>query len=437
MLTLLFWVKIVLQLVLLTNIVCQFTGLVQRQGWDGLYPSDFFHDGVLLASYLLSISLTTYEKKHSLKISPPGFFFSLSLFVLSIPGFKSGIQALMAEDPLKWYDPVLLALDVPVVFLLLICNCWADLDGSEDPQDPPETLASMLSILFFAWMDGLVWRGFKQPLTQEDLPKPSHHVSVEKNIKAFQKEWKKQVSRKGVNFSAPNYNPSQDKISLWPVMFRLYGAQAVFSLIIAIIHYILVFVNPQILKRLIAFVDSDEQHWKGYMYTVILFGNSIASTVTFHAFKQQLRITSLKMRTSLISQLYQKTLRLSCEARRKYTVGEIVNYMSVDCQRLVECYPFTISTIVNPLTIILACFFLYLELGPASLAGVALLVILLPFSAFANSIIQKLQKVQLENKDSRIKLINEILVGMKVLKLYAWEKPFMKRNSYFSLQSGL
>ena len=31
-------------------------------------------------------------------------------------------------------------------------------------------------------------------------------------------------------------------------------------------------------------------------------------------------------------------------------------------------------------------------------------------------------------KDKRIKIMNEILNGMKVLKLYAWEKPYMKKG---------
>ena len=38
-----------------------------------------------------------------------------------------------------------------------------------------------------------------------------------------------------------------------------------------------------------------------------------------------------------------------------------------------------------------------------------------------------LQRAQLKTKDSRIKLMNEIISGIKVLKLYAWEIPFMKR----------
>ena len=40
---------------------------------------------------------------------------------------------------------------------------------------------------------------------------------------------------------------------------------------------------------------------------------------------------------------------------------------------------------------------------------------------------EQLQESQLAAKDERIKMMNEILPGIKVLKLYAWELPFMKR----------
>ena len=35
-----------------------------------------------------------------------------------------------------------------------------------------------------------------------------------------------------------------------------------------------------------------------------------------------------------------------------------------------------------------------------------------------------LQVKQMVEKDSRIKTVNEVLNGMKVIKLYAWENPF-------------
>ena len=69
----------------------------------------------------------------------------------------------------------------------------------------------------------------------------------------------------------------------------------------------------------------------------------------------------------------------------------------------------------------------YLELGPAALAGVAVLAVLVPFNAAGSKFGEILQTKQLKAKDSRIKLMNEILAGIKVLKLYAWEIPFIKR----------
>ncbi len=71
--------------------------------------------------------------------------------------------------------------------------------------------------------------------------------------------------------------------------------------------------------------------------------------------------------------------------------------------------------------------FVYKELGAAALAGVAVLTVLVPINAVGSKVAEILQRSQLKAKDSRIKLMNEILAGVKVLKLYAWEIPFMER----------
>ena len=76
---------------------------------------------------------------------------------------------------------------------------------------------------------------------------------------------------------------------------------------------------------------------------------------------------------------------------------------------------------------ILCMVLVYQELGPAAMAGAAVLAVLIPFNAAGSKVGEVLQKAQLKAKDSRIKLMNEILSGIKVLKLYAWEIPFMKR----------
>ena len=129
----------------------------------------------------------------------------------------------------------------------------------------------------------------------------------------------------------------------------------------------------------------------------------------------------------MVSMIFRKSMRLSNAARRSYTVGEITNFMSVDAQRLVETFWYVNQLWVGPFLIITSLYFLYLELGLAAFAGAGILVLLVPINAWLGNINKRLQKLQLENKDERIKLMNEVLKGMKVLKLYAWEKPFMGR----------
>ena len=72
-------------------------------------------------------------------------------------------------------------------------------------------------------------------------------------------------------------------------------------------------------------------------------------------------------------------------------------------------------------------FLLYQELGASMFAGFAILIIILPLNAIFASFFKKLQTKQMEYKDERVKIINEILNGIKVIKLYAWELSFMNR----------
>lgn len=60
----------------------------------------------------------------------------------------------------------------------------------------------------------------------------------------------------------------------------------------------------------------------------------------------------------------------------------------------------------------------------SSYVGLAVMIILIPVNGFIANKIKTLQIRQMKNKDERVKLMNEILGGIKVLKLYAWEPSF-------------
>ncbi len=112
---------------------------------------------------------------------------------------------------------------------------------------------------------------------------------------------------------------------------------------------------------------------------------------------------------------YLQSLRLSNKARRTSTVGEIVNLMSVDAQRFMDLMTFIHLIWSAPLQIVLALIFLYLSMGPSIFAGVAVMLLTIPVNAAIASYSKKLQTKQMMFKDSRIKIVNEVLNGIKVI----------------------
>ena len=129
----------------------------------------------------------------------------------------------------------------------------------------------------------------------------------------------------------------------------------------------------------------------------------------------------------VVSAIMTKMLKLSNNARKQFTTGQITNLVSVDAQRLMESIPYLCILWSAPYQASVGMVLVYNELGPSALAGAAVLAGLVPLNALGSKMAEILQRKQLKAKDSRIKLMNEILSGIKVLKLYAWEWPFIQR----------
>lgn len=70
---------------------------------------------------------------------------------------------------------------------------------------------------------------------------------------------------------------------------------------------------------------------------------------------------------------------------------------------------------------------IYHLLDPLTCPGIGVIIVSIPMtsriSMYMKSLQQKLSKI----RDERIKFTNEILAGMKVIKLQAWEKEFQNR----------
>ncbi|KAG8328052.1 Canalicular multispecific organic anion transporter 1 [Homalodisca vitripennis] len=178
---------------------------------------------------------------------------------------------------------------------------------------------------------------------------------------------------------------------------------------------------------MIRFVDSKEFMWRGFVYSVALFVMAELQTLFNHHHMMNMYIVGLNCRTSIMSAIYKKALRISNSARKTSTVGEVVNLMAVDVQRIADFAPAAHMFWTSPIIILCTLSFLWNILGPATLAGLAVMFIVLPLNTFIAKKVKTLQMIQMTYKDDRVKQMNEILSGIKVLKLYAWEPSFKEQ----------
>jgi ABC-type multidrug transport system fused ATPase/permease subunit len=135
------------------------------------------------------------------------------------------------------------------------------------------------------------------------------------------------------------------------------------------------------------------------------------------------------MKSALIHAIYKKAIYLDNDAKRKSTVGEIVNLMAIDSDRVNLAVGYLWVLWSAPYQATLAFILLYGQVGNAVFGGLTIIILSIPLNFILASLQRKLQIGQLKFKDRRIRQMAEILNGMKVIKLYAWEPPFIKRIS--------
>jgi ABC transporter transmembrane region len=80
-----------------------------------------------------------------------------------------------------------------------------------------------------------------------------------------------------------------------------------------------------------------------------------------------------------------------------------------------------------PIQMIICLVLLLLDLGPSALAGFAFFILATPFQMYAMKRMFVARHKSMAWTDKRSKLLQELLGGMRVIKFFAWEIPFLER----------
>jgi ATP-binding cassette subfamily C (CFTR/MRP) protein 1 len=100
--------------------------------------------------------------------------------------------------------------------------------------------------------------------------------------------------------------------------------------------------------------------------------------------------------------------------------------MSVDASRLDAAAWQLHSLWAAPITVVVAMGLLIAQLGPSALVGMALLLLLLPLQALLMRHLMQLRRQTNALTDKRVRMTQETVAGIRVVKLLGWEEAMEK-----------
>ncbi|XP_062560530.1 ATP-binding cassette sub-family C member 4-like [Armigeres subalbatus] len=278
----------------------------------------------------------------------------------------------------------------------------------------PRENANFLSVLTFWWTIDLFKKGYTKVLELQDLFKPLEVDKSEALGDRLEKKWFEQQSGKG-------------RPSLVKAIFKTFWWEYTILGFICVVNDIFIrLAQPIFLGWLLQYFrkETDVTRESAMYYAAAIVILNALSVVTINQYILGSFQNGMKVRIAMCSVIYRKALRLSRTALGDTASGKVVNLLSNDVNRFDIVSVFLHSMWSAPLLSIVVGVLLYIEIGVAGLIGMIVIFIVTPIQAYTGKLTSRFRLQTALRTDERIRLMDEIISGIQVIKMYAWEKPF-------------
>ncbi|XP_022162518.1 probable multidrug resistance-associated protein lethal(2)03659 isoform X2 [Myzus persicae] len=296
-----------------------------------------------------------------------------------------------------------------------------DAAGNKEKRLPnPRAKANIFEILTFSWILNLFKTGQKRDLESNDIYDPLNDDKSSLLGFEFEKRWKNEIA----NAKSANREPSVSR-----VLIRMFGGSFLYyGMVQMFVETMLRMTQPILIGGLLAYFNSSGSNIidskQAYMYASGLLLNMLANILLYHYSQLEMIHLGMKIRVACCSTIYKKALTLSKTSLYETTVGQVVNLISNDVNRFDIALRFMQFLWIGPLQTILVTYFLWQEIGVSSIIGVTVFLAFVPLQGWLGKVTSDYRSKTAPRTDERVRLMNEIISGIQVIKMYTWEKPF-------------
>ncbi|CAI2361005.1 unnamed protein product [Moneuplotes crassus] len=294
---------------------------------------------------------------------------------------------------------------------------YADLDkqGSIFGDENPYQKAGIFSRWLFNWVTPLVRFGYKEQIKLEHLSAlpDKYDTAYQENKLAVY--WDK-------------YKHNKTGYPLIKAIFMAYKGEFFYAFLLSFISSLPEIAIPFVIQRFLDFIDDpNEGVWIGILFAFLYVALSFLSRVIMEQgtfFQMQL---GSKCSAGLIALIYDKALKISSSTNKKFTQGEIVNFIQVDAKKIIM-FAWRLPGLSKlPIILIYCIIMCFIYFSYTFYSGCIFIVCTIAVNYVLAIFTARRQAKVLTAKDSRMRLITETINSIKIIKLNSWIERFMKQ----------
>ncbi|XP_073724959.1 ATP-binding cassette sub-family C member 8 isoform X3 [Misgurnus anguillicaudatus] len=338
---------------------------------------------------------------------------------------------------------LLLAVEINVI-LRRRYVCFAlptEVKPPEDLQDLGvrflQPFVNLLSKSTYWWMNTFITSAHRRPIDLKVIGRLPIAMRALTNYLKLREAFEAQKRPQDSNPQGPKW--------IWTALRQAFGKPLILSITFRFMADLLGFAGPLCISGIvhhiskenhtiqapmqhlgIYFISSQEFLANAYVLAVLLFFALLLQRTFLQASYYVAIETGINLRGAIQTKIFNKIMRL-CTSNMSMggmTVGQICNLVAIDTNQLMWFFFLCPNLFAMPVQIVVGIILLYYLLGISALIGATVITLLAPVQYFVATKLSEIQKSTLDYSSERLKKTNELLRGIKLLKLYAWENIF-------------